>query len=168
VTTHHGYLQTQSINFQKHSLDSAKVIANMITMINHQFAQNYSLMKSIKEFGDKGCQATHEVTKQLHNYIIFKPIGMKKPSTIAKRRAIESLIFLIEKKDRKIKARTCANGSTQQEYTDQEEAASTMTKSHLIIAVIDAKQGRDVMTTNIPNALVQMNIEKSQMVRKSS
>ena len=34
-----------------------------------------------------------------------------------------------------------------------------MTESHLITAVIDAKQGRDVMTADIPNAFVQTEIE---------
>jgi hypothetical protein len=48
----------------------------------------------------------------LHDPIVFKPIAIKELSTIEKRRAMESLIFLTEKKDGKIKARTCANGST--------------------------------------------------------
>jgi hypothetical protein len=34
-----------------------------------------------------------------------------------------------------------------------------MTESHLITAVIDAKQGCNIMTANIPNAFVQMDIE---------
>jgi hypothetical protein len=75
---------------------------------------------------------------------------------IEKRRAMESLIFLTEKKDGKIKARTCTNGSTQQEYTNCDEAASStaMTKFHMITAILDAKQGRNVMTADIPNAFV--------------
>jgi hypothetical protein len=38
ATTHYGHLQTQSIESQKYSWDSAKVIVNTITMINQQFA----------------------------------------------------------------------------------------------------------------------------------
>jgi hypothetical protein len=87
-------------------------MANTIKMINYQFAQTYSLMKSIKEFGDKGCQAAHKEMKPLHDHIEFKPTASKELSTIKKRRAMESLIFLTEKKDRKIKARICANGRT--------------------------------------------------------
>ena len=70
---------------------------------------------------------------------------------------MESLIFLTEKKNGTIKAQTCANGSTQREYTGQDKAASptALTESHLITAVIDAKQGRDVMMANILNAFVQ-------------
>jgi hypothetical protein len=94
--------------------------------------------------------------KQLHDRVIFIPILIEELMHVEKRQAMESLIFLIEKKDGRIKARTCANGSTQREYTDQDKAASptAMAESHLITAVIEAKQGCDVMTSNIPNAFV--------------
>jgi hypothetical protein len=78
---------------------------------------------------------------------------------------MESFILLTKKKDGRIKAQTCANRSTQHEYTDRDKAASptAMTESHLITAVIDAKQGCDVMTTNIPNAFVQMDIKDQEV-----
>jgi hypothetical protein len=113
VTMHQCHLQTQSTETQQYSLDSTKVITNIISTINHQFAQTYSLMKGIKEFGDKGCQAAHNEMKQLHDHIVFKPITIEELSTLERRRAMESPIFLTEKKDGRIKARTCANGSTQ-------------------------------------------------------
>ena len=74
---------------------------------------------------------------------------------------MESLIFLTEKRDGRLKAQTCANGSTQRTYTAREEAASptAMTESHIITAIIDAKQNRDVMTADIPNAFVQTKID---------
>jgi hypothetical protein len=37
---------------------------------------------------------------------------------LEKERAMESLIFLTEKHDGTVKARTCANGSTQHEYME--------------------------------------------------
>jgi hypothetical protein len=118
-------------------------------------------MKGIKEFGNKGRQAAHNEMKQLHDRMVFKPIAIEELLTLERRRAMESLIFLTEKKDGRIKARTCANGSTQQEYTDREETTSptAMTESYLITAVINAKQGRDVMTADIPNTFVQTDIE---------
>jgi Reverse transcriptase (RNA-dependent DNA polymerase) len=166
VTSHwgQGHLQTQAFESEEYTLDNAKIIAMTINKVNHQFAQTYSLMRGIKTFGDKGRQAAHEEMKQLHDRVVFKPIAIEKLSSIEKRRAMESLIFLTEKKDGRIKARTCANGSTQREYTDREEAASptALTESNLITAVIDAKQGRDVMTADIPNAFVQTEIEEKK------
>ena len=72
-------------------------------------------------------------------------------------KAMESLLFLNEKRNSMIKACTCANGSTQQGYIRKEEAASptVSTDSVLITGVIEAKQGRDVMIIDIPNAFAQ-------------
>jgi hypothetical protein len=77
---------------------------------------------------------------------------------------MESLIFLVEKRDKSIKGRACANGSSQREYMERDEAASptTMTESVMITATIDAKQNRDVMTADIPNAFVQVDIDEKE------
>jgi hypothetical protein len=37
---------------------------------------------------------------------------------------MESLIFLVEKSDKRIKARTCANGSVQRKFMSKEDASS--------------------------------------------
>jgi hypothetical protein len=81
--------------------------------------------------------------KQLHDCIVFKPIKVEELTAVEQRQVMERLIFITKKKDRKIKARTCTNRSTQHEYTKCNEAASptALTESHLITAVIDAKQG---------------------------
>ncbi len=48
---------------------------------------------------------------------------------------------------------------------DRDEAASptAMTESIIITGVIDAKQRRDVMTADIPNALVQTEIGEKEI-----
>ena len=71
---------------------------------------------------------------------------------------MERLIFLVEKHDGSVKARTYANGSTQYAYMEGNDATSptAMMESILITATIDAKQKRDVMTANILNAFVQL------------
>ena len=78
---------------------------------------------------------------------------------------MESLIFLTEKRDLSVKARMCANGSTQREYMEHDDASSptVMCESILITAGIDAKQHRDVMTCDIPNAFVQTDIPKKKL-----
>jgi hypothetical protein len=80
---------------------------------------------------------------------------------------MESLIFLVEKRDGRVKARTCANGSTQRAYMERDDAASptAMTESILITATIDAKQKRDVMTADIPNAFVQTDVDEKNQVK---
>ena len=73
---------------------------------------------------------------------------------------MESLIFLNEKRDKTVKARMCANGSSQRAYIAQEDVSSPTATLEAIITtgVIDAKQRRDVMTLDIPNAFVQTKI----------
>ena len=123
-------------------------------------------MKGLKKFGDRGRQAAFKEMKQLHDRVVFKPIIVSELTEQEKRRAMESLIFLVEKRDGTINGRTCANGSTEREYVDRDEAASptAMTESIIITGVIDAKQGRDVMTADIPNAFVQTDIDKKKEI----
>ena len=77
---------------------------------------------------------------------------------------MESLLFPEEKRDREVKARFVANGSSQSEYMGRAQSASptVMTESIMITSVIDAKQKRDVMACDIPNAFVQMEMDKTK------
>ena len=67
-----------------------------------------------------------------------------------------------------MKARTCADGSSQRAYVYKEEAASptAATESIMLTGVIDAKQGRDVITLDIPNAFVQTSIPQGKSDEK--
>jgi hypothetical protein len=51
--------------------------------------------------------------KQLHDHIDFRPVDVNDLTTEELQRALESLIFLVENCDGKVKGHTCANGSTQ-------------------------------------------------------
>jgi hypothetical protein len=86
--------------------------------------------------------------KQLHERAVFKPLDISTLSFDEKRTTMRSLIFLTEKRDGSIKARTCADGSKQRFSMESEETSSpkAQVESILLTAVIDAKEGRDVMT----------------------
>jgi hypothetical protein len=129
----------------------------------YSFIQTYSLKKGIEKFGTKGKEAAHKEMQQLHDRTVFVPIKITEMKAQERKRAMESLIFLVEKHDGSVKACTCANGSTQRAYIPREEAASptAATEAILITGVIEAKQGRDIMTLDIPNAFVQTEIPQS-------
>ena len=145
----------------------ARVLAYTMTQIygkcptEFQFIQTYTLQQGIKKWGDRGKAAALKEMKQLHDRVVFEPISIDDMTPLERKRAMESLIFLAEKRDGMIKARTCANGSTQREYIDRDDAASptVSTDAVLITATINAKQGRDVMTADIPNAFVQTDVD---------
>ena len=77
-----------------------------------------------------------------------------------KKKAMESLIFLTEKRDGRLKARTVANGSVQRRWMEREDTASPTTalESVLLTATIDAMEQRDVATVDIPNAFIQTEV----------
>ena len=103
--------------------------------------------------------------KQLHDRVVFEPVDVNSLKPDEKKKTMESLLFLTEKRDGRIKGRTCANGSVQREYIEREDAASptAMTESILLTGTIDAKQGRDVKTADIPNAFVQTKIDEKEL-----
>ena len=95
---------------------------------------------------------------------MFKLIDVSKLTAQEKKRAMESLIFLVEKCDGRIKARTCANGSVQRDWMNREETASptATTESILLTSVVDAEEGRDVAIIDIPHAFVQTEIPEAK------
>jgi hypothetical protein len=68
--------------------------------------------------------------------------------------------FPNRKRDGTIKARTCADGSKQRSWMYREETSSptAQVESILLTAVIEAKEARDVVTADIPNAFVQTSV----------
>jgi hypothetical protein len=171
LNLHQCHLLTQGCEETEYSVDTAKVIANTINGFNNymvtkklSFLETYSLKRGLKQFGKRGEEAALGEMKQLHDRGVFAPVDVKSLTQQEKQRAMESLIFLVEKRDGRVKARTCANGSTQRTYVSKEEAASptVMTESILLTATIDAEEDRDVMTVDIPNAFVQTDMENVQ------
>ncbi len=93
---------------------------------------------------------------QFNVYDVFKPLYVEKLSDKDKSKALALLIFLKEKRDGKIKARSCANGSVQREHVAKEEAAAPTValESVFVTATIDAKEKREVVTIDIPGAFL--------------
>ena len=171
----HLYTQAHTAR-EGYSVENARIIAMTTCRMSdmllnpkgksaHQFVQSYGLLKGLKKFGEKRRKAAYKEMKQLHDRVVFKPIRVKELTAQEQRRAMESLIFLVEKRDGTIKGWTCANGSTQGEYMDRDEATSptAMTESIIITGVIEAKQRRDMMTADIPNAFAQKDIDKKEI-----
>ena len=137
-------------------------MSRKVTKHGDQFVVTYSLKKGIQKFGERGRASAFKEVKQLHDRECFRPIHRNSMNETEKKRALESLIFLTEKRDSTIKARHCANGSTQRQYMNREDVTSptVSTESTMLTAVIDAMEHRDVATCDIPNAFVQTEVEE--------
>jgi hypothetical protein len=76
----------------------------------HQHVITYSLTRAIKKFGKLAKQSAHGKMKQLHDRKCFQAIYSESLSDFERKRAIESLLFVVEKKSGLLKSRHCANG----------------------------------------------------------
>jgi hypothetical protein len=67
--------------------------------------------------------------------------------------------FVIEKRDRRIKARAVANGRSQQRYTEEETYSPTVKlESIMLNAFIDAHEGRHVAAVDIKGAFLKAKV----------
>ena len=107
------------------------------------FLETYSLNKGLKKFGEAGKKAAVKEMKQLHDRSCFEPIKFENLTPTEKKRALESLIFLVDKRSGEIKARTCANGSVQRNWMSKEESSSPTVSipALFMTAAIEAHEG---------------------------
>ena len=70
-------------------------------------------------------------------------------------------MFITKKRCGRVKARGCADGRKQRDMYSKEEAASptVSTEAILLTSVIDAKEGQDVATTDIPVAYLNADMD---------
>jgi Reverse transcriptase (RNA-dependent DNA polymerase) len=121
-----------------------------------------SMKRGLKMFGDKGREAVEAELHQLHDRKVMEPVHAESLSPEEKKKALQYLMFLKEKRCGKIKGRGCADGRKQRLYTAKEEASSPTVaiESILLSAVIDAKEGRHVATADIPGAFMQADMDE--------
>jgi hypothetical protein len=100
--------------------------------------------------------------QQLHDRQCWKPIDYQTLTEIEKKRTMETIFFITQKSDNKLKGRACADGSTQRVWMERDEVSSptVSTEATIITGVIEAMERRDVATCDIPNAFVQTDLEE--------
>jgi hypothetical protein len=101
-----------------------------------------SLKAGLKAWGDKAQNAARNEMKQLHMRDAFKPKHWRELSHAQRQMALESHVFLKEKRDGKTKDRTVAGGNKQRGYMQKEDASSptVATESVLLTCIIDAEE----------------------------
>ena len=121
-----------------------------------------SMKKGLKLYGDRGEAAIEEELQQLHDRKVMEPVAADSLTYAEKKKALEYLMFLKEKRTGKIKGRGCADGRKQRVYTAKEEASSPTVsiESIMLTSVIDALEGRHVATADIPGAFMQADMDE--------
>jgi hypothetical protein len=101
---------------------------------------------------EKGAKDEFE---QLHKRKCFNPIDVSKLTPSEKKKAMQSLLFLTEKRDGRIKGRLVYNGKPTREWVSQDDAASPTASLEgiLLTSILDVKENRDAMSADIPTPL---------------
>ena len=140
----------------------ARIIGDMRSKVADKnvsvsFAQQYLLKKGLIKFGEAGRDGAVKEMTQLHQRECFTPISVANMTASEKKKAMDALMFLTEKRDGTIKGRMVYNGKPTREWLSRDDAASPTAalESIMLTGVIDAKECRDVMTADIPNAFIQ-------------
>ena len=140
---------------------STVIIQTMCSLV-----QTYSINKGIKQFGDQAVKSLEKEMGQMNMRGAFEPIKYENWEDKNKKKIIESLIFITEKQDGTIKSRFCADGRKQQDWLSKEDTSSPTASLELlmILAAIDAKEQRNVITIDIPNAFIQTEQDANQTI----
>ena len=78
-------------------------VSEKVTVQGASFAQQCILQKGLKVFGDRGSAASSKEMDQLHKRNCFTPISISELTQTERRKAMEALMFLTEKRDGSIK-----------------------------------------------------------------
>ena len=131
--------------------------ANRKSNVGVQNVATHTLNQAMKKWGESASDAALKEMKQLLGRKCFVPTHADAISDDERKRAMQSLLFLVEKHDGTMKARHCANGSVQRNWISSEDTASPTvhTQSVLLTGAIDAEERRDVAVSDVPNAFIQ-------------
>jgi hypothetical protein len=96
----------------------------------------------------------------------FKPQNAEELITDQKKGALESLMFLKEKRDETIKGRTCADGRKQRDRIEPGAATSPAVslESVLITSTIEAFEGREFAVVDIPGAYLSTDMDEEVII----
>ena len=118
--------------------------------------QQHLLPKGLKIWGDKAKAAARKEMDQLHNRKAFAPVNPDDCTESELKKAQSALMFVTEKRDGTIKGRSVYNGKPTRTWNVEDPKSPTVTLEGLMYTMcIDASEGRDIMSLDVPNAFIQ-------------
>ena len=128
----------------------------------HVMMTQMSVKQGIKAFGERGNDAMLKELHQLHERKALLPLRKEDMSFEQRKKALRYLMFLKEKRDGTIKARGCADGRSQREYTTKSDTSSPTVslEAMMISCAIDAKENRHVAIADIPGAFLHADMDE--------
>jgi hypothetical protein len=107
----------------------------------------------VKSIRDKGSRLEQELDQPQEE--VFNPVDI---STMTQKKRRRCFDVSHREETNLLKARWSTTANPTRRWLSREDAASQPPlESIMLTAIIDAKEGRDVMTADVPNAFVQTN-----------
>jgi Reverse transcriptase (RNA-dependent DNA polymerase) len=122
-----------------------------------------SAKKGLKIFKEDGAGALMKELRQVIVMNVMSGCHARELSMEEKKRALRYLMFLKQKRCGLIKGRGCVDGRPQRLWKtkDQTTSPTVSIEALLISCMIDAMEGRDVATIDIPSAFMQAFIDET-------
>ena len=127
-----------------------------LTTLNHTIMTQYRLSKGLQVFDPLGKEVVFHEMQQLHQRKVCEPHKATDLSADQCKASLGCCMFLKQKHSGQIKGQGCADSQKQCLYTGKEEKTlpTIATESVMLTSTIDAKEGRDVATVDIPGAFM--------------
>jgi hypothetical protein len=144
-----------------------KDCSHIHSTLEHIVMTQHSVRQGLKIFRKDGEEAVISEMQQLHDMECIEPKMPELLTREEKQAALNYLMFLKNKRCGRIKGRGCANGRKQRLYKTKEKtsAPTVAIESVFLTSVVDAKEGRQVITLDIPGAFMQTDIDEVIHVR---
>jgi len=166
--------KTYEKSFQFMSLD--KPLTHTTTrqmnsaVVNHMFDQmcfnQMHASKGIKLFKERDVAALFKEYKQLNDMAVVGKVSYEQLTDEDKKRALRAINLIKEKRDGKIKGRTCADGSKHRKFVPREDASSPTlaVESLMVLLVVFAHEKRDVAVFDVPGAYLHTDLPADKFV----
>ncbi len=126
-------------------------------LVAFSFMEQLLVKSALRKWGDDARAAGEKEVNQLHWRETFVPRRMLKLTAEQQSKILQSHMFIGQKRTGETKARMVAGGNTQHGHVTKEESISptVSTEAVLLTSIVDAREGRDVVVVDIPNAFIQ-------------
>jgi hypothetical protein len=123
--------------------------------------------KGIKKHGQTAVDALYKEFAQLDAKGVFQPMHPNNLSHPQKRSALRAINLIKEKRDGRLKARTCADGRPERKIYTKEDTTSPAisTDSLFTILIKSAKEGRQIATWDIEGAYLLADQDRFVVVK---
>ena len=166
------YAQTIQLLMKKQETKINKTYKNLFTKTMNVMFTQMSAKRGIKMYKERAIAAMMNELSQLDKGVVdgqpvVIPIDPSLLSQEKRRNAMEAVHLIKEKRDGKIKGRTCANGSKQRQFLKEGETVASPAVSMeglLLTFLIAAYEGRKVVSFDIPGAFLQAEMSEDKLL----